>query len=511
MPPRGLQDRADITGLRGVSVFLVVLFHLGTRFKGGFVGVDVFFVISGYLISSVILGELSTGTFSFFNFYERRVRRILPAFFAMLILTSALGWRYLTPAELEAYGRSQLAALFCVSNVFFHDQAGYFASPSTLTPLLHTWSLGVEEQFYLVFPVLIVAVYQLYRRMLTPVLCLVAAVSLAAAAVTINHDANSAFFYAPLRAWEFLVGALLACDCLPKIYGVISRNLLSFAGLMLILGAALRYDGGNLFPGVAALVPCVGAAMIIAAGETGSSLVGAMLSLRPVVFLGLISYSIYLLHWPLLVFQRTDRILFAQAEFTTVTRIFFLMLVVVIATLSWVFLEQPIRRGRFRPPPRVLMSVAASVMFLLVVTSAALAHRTEFRNAFRWLRSGWASSPTTIGALPRETDFVTCSLPQLLRTSIPILACCSILAASRFCLRATAMQRHFIRGLPKSSKRMTFCRPMSRRAGRRCWSLREVPGYAAISIRSSSAATCRHITSMLCCLPRSGRRATSAR
>ena len=377
-----MQDRPDITGLRGLAIFLVLLFHLGTRFRGGFVGVDVFFVISGYLITSVILADLAAGTFSFLSFYERRIRRILPAFLAMLILSTALAWRFLTPAELEAYARSQFAALFSVSNIFFRDQAGYFASPSTLTPLLHTWSLAVEEQFYIVFPLIIFLVYRVVPRRLALILCILAAMSFVASTITVAYNPNFAFFNAPLRAWELLIGAILAHGFLPRIHGLIYRNLAATIGLLAILWSALHYADGTLFPGLAALAPCLGAALIIAAGETGSSFVGAILSLRPVVFLGLISYSMYLWHWPLLVFQRTDQMLFAQTEMTFATKVIFTLVVIVLAALSWAFIEQPIRRGRFRPPPRILVPAVASIVFLVAVTSIGLRTSHGFPNRF---------------------------------------------------------------------------------------------------------------------------------
>jgi peptidoglycan/LPS O-acetylase OafA/YrhL len=387
MPPASfrdsrLQDRPDITGLRAVAVFLVVFYHLGTPVSGGFVGVDVFFVISGYLITSVILADLRDGNFSFLKFYERRIRRILPALLAMLFVSTILACRYLTPAELEAYGKSECAALFSFSNIFFHSQAGYFASPSTLTPLLHTWSLAVEEQFYIVFPLLLVLLYRKLPRSMGTALGVIAAISFVAAVITVARDANSAFFYAPLRAWELLIGAILAHGLLPRIHGLIFRNLASAAGLALILWAALRYGGGTPFPGAAALAPCVGVALIIAAGETGPSVVGGMLSLRPVVFLGLISYSIYLWHWPLLVFQRTDKMLFAQTELTTADKVMFTVLVVAIASASWFFMEQPIRRGRFRPAPRVLIPATACVVVLLAITSIALRMSGGFPGRF---------------------------------------------------------------------------------------------------------------------------------
>ena len=217
-----------------------------------------------------------------------------------------------------------------------------------------------------------VLIYRKLPRLMGSVLGAIAAVSFVAAVITVSGDANSAFFYAPLRAWELLIGAILAHGLLPRIHGLMFRNLASAGGLALISWSALRYGGGTAFPGAAALAPCVGAALIIAAGENGSSVVGAMLSLRPVVFLGLISYSIYLWHWPLLVFQRTDKMLFAQSEHTMADKVMFTVLVVAIASASWFFIEQPIRRGRFRPAPRVLIPATASVVAMLAITSIAL-------------------------------------------------------------------------------------------------------------------------------------------
>jgi peptidoglycan/LPS O-acetylase OafA/YrhL len=154
----GVKYRADIDGLRAVAVFLVLLFHIGTPIYGGFIGVDVFFVISGFLISSVVMSDFAAGRFSILAFYERRIRRILPALLVMMIVTTILAWHFFIPEEIEAFGRSQLAALFSVSNFLFWKQSGYFDDPSALKPLLHTWSLGVEEQFYIFFPLLLMFV-----------------------------------------------------------------------------------------------------------------------------------------------------------------------------------------------------------------------------------------------------------------------------------------------------------------------------------------------------------------
>jgi peptidoglycan/LPS O-acetylase OafA/YrhL len=379
--PPAQPHRPDIDGLRGLAVLLVVLFHLDTRFTGGFIGVDVFFVISGYLISAVILSDLAANNFSLLNFYERRIRRILPALLAMLAVTSVLAWRFLIPSELVAYGRSQAATLASVSNILFRSQAAYFDTPSTFKPLLHTWSLGVEEQFYLVFPLLLLAIHRAFPQRLRLILYTLTAASFAASAIMVVRDRNAAFFLAPFRAWELLLGALVSQKFLPTPSTRITRNIASAAGLLLILWPALHYASGTRFPGPAALAPCVGAALILAAGQTGPSLAASALAARPIAFIGLISYSLYLWHWPLLVFQRSDSLLFPN-PLTRTTTLLFLALVIAIASLSWAFIEQPFRTGRLRPNRRTLFIATGSATATLAAASVALVSLQGFPSRF---------------------------------------------------------------------------------------------------------------------------------
>ena len=362
-----LTYRPDIDGLRAVAVLLVVFHHLHTRFDGGYIGVDVFFVISGYLISSVIMQEMDRGQFSIAEFYERRIRRIFPALFVMLGAVTVLAWFYFTPSELEEYARSMLAAVYSVSNLFFWNQAAYFDAPSALKPLLHTWSLGVEEQFYILFPLVLVLFRKLFPRRLQTAIWTLSAATFVLAAVWVWRAPNFAFFFAPVRAWELLVGTILSQHYLPKIERAVQRNMAALVGILLIVVPSLMYSPQTPFPGSAALPPCLGAALLIAAGETGGSIVGSILSWRPFTFIGLISYSLYLWHWPILVFQTTNSALLNVQQLDRRARLAVLVVSLLVATLSWRFVEMPFRKGRFRPGNRTVAYTAAVAVLVLTV------------------------------------------------------------------------------------------------------------------------------------------------
>ncbi len=369
---KSLPYRGDIDGLRAIAVVLVVANHLRTRALGGYIGVDVFFVISGYLISSVILSEMSAGTFSLMGFYERRIRRIFPALLALLTAVTVVAYLYYVPSEIEAYCYSLLAALFSVSNMLFWQEAGYFDAPSALKPLLHTWSLGVEEQFYIFFPLFIFVVRRWWPAWLKHSIWLAASISFLLACWWVRHDPTAAFFFAPLRAWELLLGTILSQSYLVPIRGKVGRNVASTLGLLLILIPAFAYSQLTVFPGLAALPPCLGAGLIIAAGETGSSLVGRILSWRPVVFVGLISYSLYLWHWPILAFENVVPLFTKMSTHSKSGKSLFLVVSISIATLSWRFIETPFRKGQFRPERRTLFVLTGSAVLGLVCCGLGL-------------------------------------------------------------------------------------------------------------------------------------------
>jgi peptidoglycan/LPS O-acetylase OafA/YrhL len=276
---KALGYRADINGLRGLAVVLVVLFHLGiNRVGGGFVGVDVFFVISGYLMSAIIISEVQANKFSIAKFYERRVRRIGRAFFVVLCVSSVAAYVYLLPTELSEFAKSLLSATFSASNFYFGGKTGYFDPSSDTSPLLHTWSLGVEEQFYLVFPLLILAIHKWTPKKLKFSVALLAVASLALGSTEVFRGLSSAFYLPFDRAWELLLGTLLFLKVFPQFADKRLRELPAAGGLGLVLFGGLFYTTKTPFPGLSALLPCLGTALIIATGTHAPTLVSRALS-----------------------------------------------------------------------------------------------------------------------------------------------------------------------------------------------------------------------------------------
>ena len=335
---KAISYRGDIDGLRAVAVLAVLLFHAQFgEFGGGFVGVDVFFVISGFLITTILIDDPSI-----VSFYQRRARRILPALFALIVAVLAVGLWIMLPHDLVALAKSAIAALLFGSNVWFWRQAGYFATETELWPMLHTWSLGVEEQFYIVFPLIVRVVRHWPRRRLAALFAVLAAASFAGCVFTMDHAKPVlAFYLAPTRAWELLAGSILATGAVPIITSRALRSPIAAVGLAAIVGAILFYTPGTPFPGVGALLPVIGSALIIWAGQGGESAVGAALAARPLRLIGLISYSLYLWHWPILAFARYV----AVRPLTHVETFAALAASFVAATLSWRYVERPARRG----------------------------------------------------------------------------------------------------------------------------------------------------------------------
>jgi peptidoglycan/LPS O-acetylase OafA/YrhL len=335
----------DIDGLRALAVVPVMLFHYRLGYvPGGFVGVDIFFVISGYLITSVLLRDIRMARFSIVRFYERRVRRILPALFFMLALVALAALVVLLPYDLVSFGKSVLATTAFVSNFYFWAQSGYFGRAAELQVLLHTWSLAVEEQFYILFPLCLYLLTRLARSWLLAVLALLTLASLAAGILLSYQHASVAFYWPVARAWELLLGSLLAVGAFPPVRASWLRHALSLGGLLLILAAFALIDSTQPFPGWVALAPCVGAALLIYANLCGGGAGNRLLALRPLTFIGLISYSLYLWHWPLLVLARDV----VPLEPTRLQLSLLLLFVFLIATFSWWYVERPFRSGARR-------------------------------------------------------------------------------------------------------------------------------------------------------------------
>jgi peptidoglycan/LPS O-acetylase OafA/YrhL len=345
-PASSLNYRPDIDGLRAVAVLLVIAYHVvALKIWGGFIGVDVFFVISGFLISSVILREIEEGQFSLLVFYERRIRRIFPALMVMLFVTAIFSSVYLLPSELIDFAKSLVAAVFSASNVYFLEKSDYFATPNASTPLLHTWSLAVEEQFYILFPLFLLLIRRFVPGNFRKVVILVASASFAVSVIGAYAFPTATFYLPVTRAWELLLGTMLSLGIFPTLRLAIWRNLAAAVGLVSIVACGFIYGPRTHFPGLAAVPPCLGAALIIAAGQEGTSVVGRLLSMKPVVFIGLISYSLYIWHWPIIVFQRMSMIQVRDASSRSVKG-GLLVFMIIVATLSWRYIETPFRKGR---------------------------------------------------------------------------------------------------------------------------------------------------------------------
>ena len=388
----GIKYRPDIDGLRAVGVLSVVAFHIdASRVSGGFVGVDVFFVISGYLISAIVFLEIAAGKFSVLSFYERRIRRIFPALFCMLIVFSAAASFYLLPIELVDYGKSLLAATTSVANFYFWQHSGYFDAP-TSNPLLHTWSLAVEEQFYILFPICLLIVRRYFPTRLRLGVVILFFLSLAASALTVAFSPTTAFYMPYTRAWELLLGTMLSLGMFPRLANAVLRNLATLAGISLIFFSVFKYTDKMLFPGLAALIPCVGSMLIIGAGEFGPTLVGRLLSWRPMVFVGLISYSLYIWHWPIILMRAAglyvtlnDILPNSWAARLPGFRFDILMEIVgsfVLGTLSWRFVEQPFRSRPPRVTRKTLFALSGATVAALSAFSTTVIGARGFPGRF---------------------------------------------------------------------------------------------------------------------------------
>jgi len=340
----GVKYRPDIDGLRAIAVLSVVLYHFGIGgLQGGFVGVDVFFVISGYLITGIIHSELKRGEFTLARFYERRARRIFPALFVVLLATMVAGLWILLPSDLARLGQSSVATILFVSNLQYFRESGYFDSSSEFNPLLHTWSLGVEEQFYLGLPLLLMVVWKFWPRGLGGVLAACAILSFVACVAVQPIVAKAAFFLSPFRAWELLLGSMLGIGAIPRIEGKTLRNGIAVVALVALLGAVAFMQSGIDFPGWKAAVPVIATAALLHVGASGGSFVGRLLSWKPLVFVGLVSYSLYLWHWPLLVLAKYRN---AMEPLPPAFSLGLCATAFLLAVGSYYWVEQPFRKSR---------------------------------------------------------------------------------------------------------------------------------------------------------------------
>ena len=348
-----MKYRPEIDGLRSVAVLPVILFHAGfSLFSGGYVGVDVFFVISGYLITTILISERENGTYSLLGFYERRARRILPALFFMLICTIPFAWRWIPPDPFEDYARSLSYAAMFISNIHFLEKSSYFDVGAEFRPLLHTWSLAVEEQYYLLFPLVLWALGQFVRTKFILVFLILSALSLALAEWGWRNYPTENFFFSPSRLWELLAGSI--CAALLFNRAQMRNELGAMAGLVLILYSIVFFDGSLPFPSIYTVVPVLGTVLIILFAAPGT-IVARLLSVKPMVAIGLISYSAYLWHQPLFVFARIRSV----SEPSLLLMSGLALASLALAWLTWRYVETPFRRRTWLPERRRLLQASA--------------------------------------------------------------------------------------------------------------------------------------------------------
>ena len=352
-------------GLRAIAVIPVILFHAGINFfEGGFVGVDIFFVISGYLITSLILSEKSKGEFKLSNFYERRARRILPALFAVMLFSIPFSYLLMMPNQLLDFSESILAVTFFSSNILFWTESNYFSAAAELKPLLHTWSLAVEEQFYILFPIFIILTWKIGKQNILRLILIFIVLSLLLSEWVYRFSPTANFFLAPTRAWELLIGSV-AAFYLHKNQLLITKftEHLATIGFALILFSIFTFDANTPFPGVYSLVPVLGTLLIILYSSS-KTLIGKFLSFNYIVGIGLISYSAYLWHQPFLAFSRLY-------FYETLSQSFLLIICIlsfIFAYFSWIVIEKPYRNKK-RISKRFLIFSIIPCVFVFIMFS----------------------------------------------------------------------------------------------------------------------------------------------
>jgi peptidoglycan/LPS O-acetylase OafA/YrhL len=363
--------RPDVDGLRAVAIILVLLFHADLGVKGGFIGVDVFFVISGFLITGLILKEQQNGEFSLARFWVRRVRRIFPASAVMVAAALAAGFFLLLPSDYRDLSESAIAQQLILSNIYFWRNTGYFDGAAECQPLLHTWSLAVEEQFYIGYPILLMLLNRYGRNATLIALVLLGIASLVLSEYGARFHRSATFFLLPTRAWELITGGLVCFLPPPTRFSLCLRTTISWLSLALIVAVGWLYDSNTPFPGLYALAPCTATASIIYFNSNHLSLPALILSKKPFVFTGLISYSLYLWHWPILAFYRY----WQGPDFDILEALLLLSFAGFISVLSWLFIEQPFRRIPITGPKRQIFLQYGFAAFIILAGAAFISVR----------------------------------------------------------------------------------------------------------------------------------------
>lgn len=359
--------RPELNGLRAVAVLLVLFFHLDFEWmKGGFLGVDIFLVISGYFISRNLIYEFQNDKFTFYGFYTKRLRRLFPALIVTLSLVLVVGYFMLTPVNYERLGESTLFSAVSLSNFFFWGEAGYFNADAATKPLLHMWSLSLEEQFYLFWPLLLFLIYKFLRKYTIVIVGLLIAISIFLGELYFAKSPDAVFFLIPFRMFEFMLGA--ACIWLerftPKVPKMVAE-ILFMLGFLVIIGSAIAFDHSTPMPGLLSLIPCGGAVLIILNGKVDFS--SWSLKNIPMELIGKASYSIYLVHWPLVVFYKYQNL----TDLSLSTQILLAVISMILGFLMWYFIENTFRyiKDKKAKLDRIWIGVPIAIMILVLVST----------------------------------------------------------------------------------------------------------------------------------------------
>lgn len=400
-----MKYRSEIDGLRALAVIPVILFHAGfSLFQGGYVGVDVFFVISGYLITTIIIEKLKKDEFSFIDFYEKRIRRIFPVLFFVCLVTVPFSLIFLTPGDLDKYAQSLISIPLFLSNIIFWKQSGYFDSSIELKPLIHTWSLAVEEQYYILFPLFLFLAFKAGKRFTIFSLIMLFILSLSLAEWGNINAQSASFYFLPTRGFELLIGVFCAF-LFERInlsnLNIMTRDLLGFIGLFLVFFSTFTFDSNTPVPGIHILIPTFGTALVILF-STKNTIVAKILSLNFFVTTGLISYSAYLWHQPILAFLKYQSI----DHLTFLTKFLAVIIVFPLSYFSWLFIEQPFRRGKYIKQniiPKYLLIFSLLIPIGLMILRINSGSNNSIINVERLLleRKEYSS-----GVSSNESDFI---------------------------------------------------------------------------------------------------------
>jgi len=376
-----LKYRQEIDGLRAIAIIPVLLFHVGVPYlSGGYLGVDVFFVISGFLITRILVEETSNNTFSVINFYERRARRILPALVVVMLITAlVIPFIDTSPKILMDFGKSAMSVILFLSNVYFFLTSGYFGVTSELSPLLHTWSLAVEEQFYLFFPLLAMFLLPIRRKFFIYTLCFIILISLGLAEWGWRNSPTGNFYLAPTRAWELLIGSLGAIFIVSekiKLFNPITQSLLSGLGLLMILASYFLFLPETPHPSVFTLIPVVGSLFVILFSNS-NNLCGRVLKFTPFVYIGLISYSLYLWHQPVLALAKLK----LSTDLNMAIQVGLLLSIFLISTLTYKYIETPFRNKKIFSKAKVFRYSAISMAGMICISIIFMSN-TEIQRVF---------------------------------------------------------------------------------------------------------------------------------